>query len=73
MYMAAMTMLSVCDPSVPKQIIESIGLWTHRTPSGRPKDALVYFAEFQEIAKAIYGAPKWHDLNVPGGPAQIAV
>jgi hypothetical protein len=29
-----------------------------------------YFQEFLGIQKAIYGAPQWHDFNVPGGPAK---
>jgi serine/threonine protein kinase len=70
MYMGAMTMLEMCDKSVPKEITDSIRRWVEKNPKQRPAQTMQYFQEFLGIQKAIYGAPQWHDFNVPGGPAK---
>jgi hypothetical protein len=70
LYMGAMTMLEMCDKTVPKEITDSIRRWVEKNPKQRPAQTMQYFQEFLGIQKAIYGAPQWHDFNVPGGPAK---
>ena len=73
MYMAAKTMLSMCRKDVPHQIPDSIKRWVDPNRSKRPSDTLQYFEDFKKVQTDLYGAPKWHDFNVPGGPAQLVV
>jgi hypothetical protein len=70
-YMAAKVILSMCDKTVPKELTASISRWVEKKPSKRPKETLEYFQEFLQTQQAVYGKPKWHDLIVPGGPAQL--
>jgi DNA polymerase III epsilon subunit-like protein len=46
LYMGAMTMLEMCDKTVPKEITDSIRRWVEKNPKQRPAQTMQYFQEF---------------------------
>lgn len=80
LYMAAKTMIflsggdvakNILSPKIPKPLADSILACVHPDPAKRPASAGDHFDAFLAVQKAVFGAPKWHDLNIPGGPAQL--
>lgn len=73
LYMGAQTILHLCGKAVPDPITHHIRKCIDPVVSRRPQDILGYFEDFMKVAKTVYGEPKYHDFNLPGGPATTAI